>query len=106
MENHQLDKTPEQQYQEREKRVYDAIGLKVPDRVPIIASGGFFYARYAGITIREAMYDKEKITAAALKFLRDFQPDLGENPFMRAYIGSTSVTARSARRSSMSFWVP
>jgi hypothetical protein len=45
-----MDKTPEQLYEEREKRVNDVIQLKVPDRVPVMSLFGFFQARYAGIT--------------------------------------------------------
>ena len=44
-----MDKTPEQLYEEREKRVNDVIQLKVPDRVPVMSLFGFFQARYAGI---------------------------------------------------------
>jgi uroporphyrinogen-III decarboxylase len=83
-----MDKTPEQLYQERKKRILDAMQLKVPDRVPIIATGGFFAARYAGMTSKEVMYDPDKTAEAAIRFLQDFQPDIGENPFMMTYLGA------------------
>jgi hypothetical protein len=35
-------KTPEQAYQEREKRILDAMALKKPDRVPVLALFGSF----------------------------------------------------------------
>ena len=87
-----MDKTPEELYKEREKRILDAMRSKVPDRVPIMASAGFFCARYAGITCKEAMYDREKTAMATLKYLQDFQPDTGENPFMRTYLGAMLET--------------
>jgi uroporphyrinogen-III decarboxylase len=83
-----MDKTPEQLYQERKNRILDAMQLKVPDRVPIIATGGFFAARYAGMTGKEVMYDPDKTAAAAIRFLQDFQPDIGENPFRMTYLGA------------------
>jgi len=82
-----VDKTPEQLYQEREKRVFDAIQLKVPDRVPIIATGGFFAARYAGMTGKEVMYDPDKTAEATIRYLQDFEPDIGENPFRMITLG-------------------
>ncbi len=83
-----MEKTPQELFKEREKRVFDAIQLKVPDRVPIIAFGGFFAAKYAGFTFREMMYDREKAIEATLRYLQDFQPDLGENPFMFTLLGA------------------
>ena len=52
-----MEKTPEELFKERKKRVFDAIQLKVPDRVPIVTFGGFFAAKYAGFTCKDAMYD-------------------------------------------------
>ncbi len=83
-----MEKTPEELFKQRRKRVMDAIHLKVPDRVPIITFGGFFAARYSGFTFREAMYDREKMVEATLRYLQDFQPDLGENPFMFTLLGA------------------
>ncbi len=53
-------KTPEVLYQERIKRVQDAIELREPDRVPIIGQFGFFPAKYAGITCEDAMFESTK----------------------------------------------
>src|SRR4030042_1107051 len=52
-------KTSEELYKEREKRIFDAIQLKVPDRVPISAFGSFFSAQYYGYTCREVMTEAE-----------------------------------------------
>jgi len=49
-----MDKMTEELYQERLKRVEDAIQLKVPDRVPIVTSFGYFPAKYNGITCKDA----------------------------------------------------
>jgi uroporphyrinogen-III decarboxylase len=83
-----MEKTPSDLLKEREKRVFDAIQLEVPDRVPISAFGSFFSARYCGFTCRDLMYDRDKAEQAALRFLQDFQPDLGENPFMFTFLGA------------------
>lgn len=65
----------EKAYKERATRIKDAIQLKVPDRVPVIPSDGFFPAYYAGITIEEAIYDYDKLCQAWRKYVFDFVPD-------------------------------
>jgi len=65
-------KTPEELYNERVKRVNDAIQLKIPDRIPIVPHPGFFPLKYAGITVQEAMYDYNKTYIAWKKTLSDF----------------------------------
>ena len=52
--------TAEELGKEREKRVKDAIELRVPDRVPLVPVFEFFPAYYTGITPQEAMYDYGK----------------------------------------------
>jgi uroporphyrinogen-III decarboxylase len=76
-----MGKTGEELYNERNKRVKDAIELKVPDRVPVwFQDASFFPAKYAGITFKEAMYDSDKVFAAYKKTFVDFEPDLYFNP--------------------------
>ncbi len=71
----------EELYRERTKRVQDAIQLKVPDRVPIwFQDLGFFPARYAGITCKDAMYDDKKLFSAYKKTIMDLEPDMYFNP--------------------------
>jgi uroporphyrinogen-III decarboxylase len=82
-----MGKKPEELLKERERRIFDAIQLKVPDRVPISVFGSFFSAKYYGFTCRDVMYDQDKAEQAALRFLQEFQPDTGENPFMFTLIG-------------------
>ena len=68
-------KTPRQLYDERLKRVEDAVSLKTPDRVPVSLSLGYFPAKYAGITCRDAFYNPAKWKEACLKTVVDFAPD-------------------------------
>ena len=42
-------KSVEEIYQEREKRLYDAITLKVPDRVPVLFGGTYPACTYFGL---------------------------------------------------------
>jgi len=70
-----MSKTPEQLYEERVKRVEDAIQLKIPDRVPVIFSVGYFPAKYTGITCADAFYNPGKWKEAAKKTVIDFEPD-------------------------------
>jgi len=83
-----MEEAPEELYQERVKRVSDAVQLKVPDRVPIAPFVGFFPAYYAGITPEEAMYDYDKAYMAWKKTSLDFQWDMIVPPSY-AYTGPT-----------------
>jgi uroporphyrinogen-III decarboxylase len=74
-------------YRQREKRVQDAIALRVPDRVPVLVLFAFFPARYCGMTIQELMYDPEKLFQAQWKTMVDFEPDMDNNPFGLRYLG-------------------
>lgn len=63
-------------YQEREKRVNDAIRLKKPDRVPIVTATEFFFTRSAGLTDAEAMYDYDKMAEAWKKSMQRYNWDM------------------------------
>jgi len=39
-------------YEERGRRIRDAIELRAPDRVPVVLGTGVFAARYGGLTAR------------------------------------------------------
>ena len=82
-----MTETPDSLYRMREKRVIDAVELKVPDRVPVTASFAFFPARYCGCTMKEMMYDPDKLWDVHLKTTRDFEPDIAQNPFPGTCIG-------------------
>ncbi len=76
-------KSSQDLYGEREKRVTDAIELRRPDRVPIIVRFHFFPAPYTGTTAQELMYDSDKTEKTYLKVIRDFEPDMIQNPYER-----------------------
>ena len=69
------EKSKEQLLQEREKRLSDTIQLKIPDRVPIEMSFGYFPAKYTGVTSKPAYYDFDTWLEATKKTIVDFQPD-------------------------------
>jgi uroporphyrinogen-III decarboxylase len=71
-----MNKTTEELYKEREKRVNDAVQLKTPDRVPVMMELSYFPAKYAGLTFEAAWYDYEGWLEANRKAVRDFEPDL------------------------------
>lgn len=78
-----MTKTPEELFKERNKRIEDAISLRVPDRVPIwFLDTGFFPARNAGITCKDFMYDDDILFSAARKAYLEFEPDMYFNPGM------------------------
>jgi len=70
-------KTVDQLRQEREKRVNDAIELRVPDRVPVNLGTGVFAARYGGLSASAMYYDHAAYREACRKMLLDFEPDNG-----------------------------
>ena len=66
----------EKAYKERATRLKDAIQMKkLPDRVPVFTTYGFFPAVYAGFTPQEVMYDYDKCNIAWKKYVLDFAPD-------------------------------
>ncbi|HME41787.1 MAG TPA: uroporphyrinogen decarboxylase family protein [Syntrophorhabdales bacterium] len=71
----------------REKRVTDAIQLRIPDRIPIVVRYGFFPARYAGITMQEFMYDPDKLWDSQWKTIADFPSDMVQNPYPARLLG-------------------
>lgn len=70
-----IGKSARQLFEERQKRLNDAIDLKVPDRVPISCAMGCFPAKYAGILCSAAFYEYETWYAAYEKALKEFRPD-------------------------------
>lgn len=71
-----MEKTARQIRNEREKRIMDAVHLKIPDRVPVICAMGYFPAKYTGIPCSAAYYDYDAWYTAYQKTLQDFQPDM------------------------------
>jgi len=64
-----------QKYRERVTRFIKTIKLEEPDRVPVSLPAGYLPASYAGYSMKEVMYDYQKLGEAWMKFNRDFQPD-------------------------------
>jgi uroporphyrinogen-III decarboxylase len=73
---------PSPEYQAREKRFYDALALRKPDRVPVASLAAFFVTRYSGLTNAEAMYDYEKMAAAWLASTKKLNWDMAPPPFV------------------------
>ncbi len=71
-----MEKSAEELYKERLGRVEDAVRLKVPDRVPLLASFRYFPARYVGMTYEEVYHKPEEWMEANRKAILDFQPDM------------------------------
>jgi len=69
----------EYMYKKRVQRFIDVISLKEPDRVPVITPAGYIPAHYCGYTIKEAMYEPEKVITAWEKYTRDFDHDVIPN---------------------------
>ena len=71
-----MTKSPQEVRFEKEKRIMDTIRLKVPDRVPVITSMGYFPAKYVGIPCSAAYYDYDAWFDAYRKTLPDFPADI------------------------------
>ena len=67
-----MSKSSEELYEERTKRVHDAVQLKVPDRVPFVPFFTFFWAKYSGLNCRDAMYDYAGLAKAGKKLINPF----------------------------------
>jgi len=63
-------------YKARVTRLLKAIDLEVPDRVPVTLPVGSFPLHYAGMTLKDGMYDNEAAVRAYRKFFEDF--DIGD----------------------------
>ena len=81
-----MEKSNTQLYEERERRINDAIQLKVPDRVPFMPHTHYFAAKHAGISFQEAWYEPEKWIAANRKMHLELDPDI--SMYWHAVIGS------------------
>jgi hypothetical protein len=65
-----------EQYAERDKRVNEAIAMKIPDRVPVQLFVGYFAGRYCGIPFSSAYYEPEEWRAANIKTVTELEPDV------------------------------
>jgi uroporphyrinogen-III decarboxylase len=69
-----------QRYIERVRRFIKVIKLEEPDRVPVMLPVGNLPLQEAGITLKEAMYDNEKLFKAYLDFFHKFKGDNYASP--------------------------
>ncbi len=71
-------------YQAREKRVWDAVSLRKPDRVPLACQDDYFSLRLGGVTSAEAYYEPERASKAyvdqVVKFNWDMVSTFGSFP--------------------------
>lgn len=68
-------KTVAELFQERQKRLWDAIWLKEPDRVPVIFGWPDFAAKYAGLPYSVTYYEPLLWKTAFTRMMVDFEPD-------------------------------
>ena len=72
----------EEAYRKRVNRFIKVITLEQPDRVPLILPAGNYPLFYAGMSLKEAMHDNEKLCEAYLKFFKEFEADTFTSPGM------------------------
>ncbi len=70
-----MSKTPKELYEERDGRINDAIELRIPDRIPLNLSFGYFPASYTGTSFKNAWYDCDAWLDVTKKTVLDFAPD-------------------------------
>lgn len=66
----------EKSYRRKVSRIIAAIKLEEPDRVPVICHPGYAPAFYSGFSLKEVMYDSEKLIKAWFKYMDDFDQDV------------------------------
>ncbi len=76
------EKSPEELYAERVKRVLDVAALRVPDRVPVFGPYQLYPYTFAGVSFKDAMNDYALAREACHKFQDYFQPDLDFGPIL------------------------
>lgn len=79
-----MNESKEGLYEARVKRFHDAVGLKGPDRVPIASVSAYFFYRFSGLTLKDAMYDYKKaadgVRESMKKLQWDMAPSVAFNP--------------------------
>lgn len=65
-----------EKYEQKRKRIDDAIALKKPDRVPIFLPQHYLPARTEGITLKDAHYDVDVWVQANKNFILKYDPDM------------------------------
>jgi hypothetical protein len=70
-----MDQAMEKLFKERERRILDAVQLKVPDQVPVSIPFSYFPAKWAGIPAQTAYYDLPRWKRTYIQAVEYFQPD-------------------------------
>ena len=68
-------KTVEQLFKEKQKRLWAAMMMKEPDRVPIVLGSTFFPLKYCGLPFSVAFYKPLLWKASYAQMIADFEPD-------------------------------
>ncbi len=77
-----MSKSPKELYQERSRRIADAIDMRLPDRIPLEIAFGYFPAKFCGIPAKAAYYDYDVWLAACKKTISSFNADISSvQPF-------------------------
>ena len=82
-----MEKSPEEYYRERLKRIEDATQLREPDRVPFFPMTHYFAANWVGLSGEEAFYESDKWFEANRKMNMELKPDLYFPPLTGVYPG-------------------
>ncbi len=70
-------KSPAELYEEREKRLRDAIELKIPDRVPVVLATNYLPVRFVeGLTVADSYYRPAVWRKATIKTIQELEPDI------------------------------
>jgi hypothetical protein len=76
------EQSPAELYDERIKRVLDAVALRKPDRVPVFGPYQKYPYTFAGLDMKTAMNDYAAARAACHAFQDHFAPDLDFGPIL------------------------
>jgi hypothetical protein len=75
-----VNKSAEQNYKKRVKRLIDVIKLNEPDRVPVMLPIMYYPAYYANSSLRKIMYDFDELRRVWFKFIDEFEMDIYAGP--------------------------
>ncbi len=88
-----MEKNNEQQYQEREKRIMDAITLNKPDRIPVWGNSRMYATERCHLTPEQVMMDLDKMLEANYEETLYFAPDAVEMmPSLGAVLSPLDMT--------------
>lgn len=82
--------TPEAQaaYDRRWQRIMDCVALKQADRMPVGLFTTFWLAKYGAMSIKEHMYDYDKVAEVTARAAIEFEPDIMTPVMENAAIGN------------------